>query len=155
MTDHSVLHATFTLERGYPAPPERVFAAWADPTAKARWFAAGSEHELDFRVNGRETVLRRGGEGEPTLTFESVYHDIVPGERIVYTSSLLSDGQLTTVSLTTVRFDPAGAGTQLILTEQGTFLDGKEPPTWREQGTGDWLNSLAGELNRTSSSPNA
>lgn len=39
MTNRSVLHATFTLERTYPATPARVFAAWADPAAKARWFA--------------------------------------------------------------------------------------------------------------------
>lgn len=39
MTEHPVLHSSFTLERSYPATPERVFAAWADPAAKARWFA--------------------------------------------------------------------------------------------------------------------
>jgi len=55
MTDHSVTHATFSLERSYPLPPARVFAAWADPAAKARWFAGpDSGHELDFRVGGRE-----------------------------------------------------------------------------------------------------
>ena len=39
--DRYVTHATFSLERSYPAPPARVFAAWADPAAKARWFAGG------------------------------------------------------------------------------------------------------------------
>jgi uncharacterized protein YndB with AHSA1/START domain len=150
MTEHSVLHSTFTLERTYPATPGRVFAAWADPAVKARWFAsADSEHYLDFRAHGQETVLRHGSEGEPSLKFESVYHDIVPGERIVYTSALFANGQLTTVSLTTVQFDAAGGGTQLVLTEQGTFLDGKEPPGWREKGTGDWLDALATELGRS------
>ncbi len=38
MTDRCVIHSTFSLERIYPAPPARVFAAWADPVAKARWF---------------------------------------------------------------------------------------------------------------------
>jgi uncharacterized protein YndB with AHSA1/START domain len=33
MTDRHVTHATFTLERIYPASPARVFAAWADPAA--------------------------------------------------------------------------------------------------------------------------
>ena len=39
--DHNVTHATFTLERSYPVPPARVFAAWADPAAKASWFTPG------------------------------------------------------------------------------------------------------------------
>jgi uncharacterized protein YndB with AHSA1/START domain len=41
MTDQHVLHATFTLEPSYPATPARVFAAWAEPAAKARWFTVG------------------------------------------------------------------------------------------------------------------
>lgn len=147
MIEYSVQYATFTLERSYPVTPDRVFAAWADPAAKARWFTdADSEHALDFRVHGRETVLRHSNDDEPTLIFESVFHDIVPGKRIVYTSTLFADGALTTVSLTTVQFDAAGHGTQLILTEQGTFLDGKEPPGWREKGTHNWLDALAAYL---------
>ena len=49
----TVLHSTFSLERTYPVPPERVFAAWADPAAKKRWFVSKGEHELDFRAGGR------------------------------------------------------------------------------------------------------
>jgi uncharacterized protein YndB with AHSA1/START domain len=61
--DRHVTHAMFTLERSYPVPPTRVFAAWAEPAAKAGWFAAGpdSGHRLDFRVGGREVV--HGGRG--------------------------------------------------------------------------------------------
>jgi uncharacterized protein YndB with AHSA1/START domain len=150
MNARSVLHATFSLERLYPTPPEKVFAAWADPKAKARWFAgAGAEHELDFRVGGLE-VNRGSHEGGPPLIFESLYRDIVPGERIVYTSTLSADGVVATVSLTTVEFEPAEGGTRLVLTEQGTFLDGREDPAWREQGTGQWLDALGSELGRSS-----
>lgn len=149
MTEHAVLHSTFTLERTYPVPRERVFAAWADPAAKARWFArahSGIHHDLDFRVGGAETVLRPGGDGEPELKFESTYRDIVPGERIVYASTVSVDGQLATVSQTTVLFESAAGATTLQLTEQGTFLDGLEPPSAREQGTGEWLDLLAADL---------
>ena len=34
--DRYVTHASFTLERAYPAPPARVFAAWADPAVTGR-----------------------------------------------------------------------------------------------------------------------
>lgn len=148
MTDRSATHATFTLERAYPVPAARVFAAWADPAAKARWFAVpGGEHELDFRVGGRE-VNRGRHDGGPLLTFESRYHDIVPDERIVYASTLSADETLSTVSLTTVELTPEAEGTRLVLTEQGTFLDGQEDPSWREQGTATWLAALGDELRR-------
>ncbi|MFV5994177.1 SRPBCC family protein [Streptomyces sp. NPDC056231] len=149
MTDHVVTHATFTLERLYAASPATVFAAWAAPEAKARWFSGpGAEHELDFRVGGREVNRGRSG-GGPVLTFESWYRDIVQDERIVYTSTLSEGQDLATVSLTTVEFHPEGGGTRLLLTEQSTFLDGREEPSWRKQGTGKWLDALAAELLRS------
>jgi uncharacterized protein YndB with AHSA1/START domain len=145
MTDHSVTHATFSLERRYRASTAHVFSAWADPAAKARWFAGpDSGHELDFRVGGRE--VNHGRHEGPLLTFESFYRDIVPGARIVYTSTLSADETVSTVSLTTVELSPAGDGTRLVLTEQGTYLDGLEQPSWREQGTSDWLDALGAEL---------
>ena len=146
--DRNVTHATFTLERSYPVPPARVFAAWADPAAKARWFTPGpgSGHELDFRVGGRE-VATGGPEGGPLMRFETLYRDIVPEQRIVYTSTLSTETDLMTVSLTTVEFTPGeDGGTRLVLTEQGAYLDGQEQPAWREQGTASQLDALAAEL---------
>ena len=145
MTDRQVTHATFTLERRYPVPPSRVFGAWADPVAKARWFSTGDGHQLDFRVGGRE-VARGHAPGGQALAFTSTYQDIVPGRRIVYASTLAADDTTATVSITTVEFVPDGEGTRLTLTEQGTFLDGAEEPSWREQGTSDQLAALATEL---------
>jgi len=147
MTEPTTLHATFTLERDYPVTPERVFAAWADPAAKSRWFAGSSDsHELDFRVGGHEINRATLGTGEG-VTFASTYHDIVDGHRIVYSSTLSADDHgLATVSLTTVELTAGGEGTKLVLTEQGTYLDGQEDPSWRKQGTGDWLDKLDQEF---------
>ncbi|HVX46233.1 MAG TPA: SRPBCC domain-containing protein [Mycobacteriales bacterium] len=146
MTDRSVKHSTFTLERTYPAAPATVFAAWADRDTKAKWFAAGDDaYALDFRVGGSETVHGRG-EGGERLRATSEYHDVVADERIVYTTALFTDDILCTASLTTVQFSPAGGGTRLELIEQDTFLDDQEQPEWRRQGTGDWLDALGRQL---------
>jgi uncharacterized protein YndB with AHSA1/START domain len=146
MSDHSVKHSTFTLERSYAASPAAVFAAWSDRDTKAKWLAAeDSRYALDFRVGGTEAV--HGGDGVD-LVARSEYHDIVPDERIVYTTDLFTDEVLSTVSLTTVRFARDGDGTRLVLTEQGTFLDDQEQPEWREQGTGDWLDALGRQVAR-------
>ncbi|WP_329047303.1 SRPBCC family protein [Amycolatopsis sp. NBC_01488] len=141
----TVKHTTFSLERTYPVPPARVFAAWADPVAKNRWFVSEGAHELDFRVGGQETIDGRAPDGG-ALNLVSTYHDIVPEQRIVYSSTLAGAGALATVSITTVELLPEGDGTRLVLTEQDTFLDDAEKPEWREQGTGDWLDKLGEEL---------
>jgi hypothetical protein len=52
VSERSVTHDKFTIERTYDAPPERVFSAWSEPAAKARWFGRGDAYELDFRVGG-------------------------------------------------------------------------------------------------------
>ena len=59
MSERSIEHAAFVVERVYDASPDRVFAAWSDPEAKARWFdGPEGKWELNFRVGGWER--RRG-----------------------------------------------------------------------------------------------
>lgn len=150
MTARSVTHATFVIERTYPAAPARVFAAWADPVAKARWFSGPDEwqsgpHELDFRVGGRERVSG-GPPGGPVHTFEARYHDIVPNERIISSYDMYMDETRISSSLATVELLPAGPGTRLIYTEQGAFLDGHDSPAQRERGTAEMLDALGAAL---------
>jgi uncharacterized protein YndB with AHSA1/START domain len=142
MSERSVEHATFVVDRVYDASPDRAFAAWSDPRAKARWFHDSEEEfEFDFRVGGwerRRGMLPDGRE----YTFQAVYWDIVPGRRIVYTYDMLLDGIRISVSVATVEFKPERGGTRLVFTEQGTFLDGHETPARREHGMGSLLDSL-------------
>ena len=154
MTERSVTHATFVIERNYPASPARVFAAFADPAAKARWFAGPDdwgtdEFELDFRVGGRE-ISRGGPPGGPVHIYEGRYQDIVPDQRIVFTYDMHLDDKRISVSLVTVELKPTGAGTRLVFTEQGAFLDGYDNAIQREQGTGELLDALGTELQRDS-----
>jgi uncharacterized protein YndB with AHSA1/START domain len=155
MNERSAEHATFVVERTYEAPPARVFAAWADPAAKASWFGAdesqGGEFELDFRVGGREFQRGAGPEGE-VYTLEALYQDIVPDERIVYSYYMLLDEQRISVSLGTVELAPSGDGTRLTYTEQGVYLDGLDTPDQREAGTGGLLDALGMYLQSESAS---
>jgi uncharacterized protein YndB with AHSA1/START domain len=147
MTDRSVTHATFTVERRYPAAPSRVFAAWEDPEAKARWFGGDDfTHEHDFRVGGRE--VSSGNVDGTVFTYEGRYQDIVPDERIVYAYDMHMGEARISVSLATVELKPDGEGTRLVFTEQGAFLDGLDDPAQRESGTGTLLDQLARELER-------
>lgn len=146
----AVTHATFVIERTYDAPPARVFAAWADPVAKARWFSCldpsvAVHQELDFRVGGRE-VNRVAAPGGPVHAMDARYHDIVADRRIVYSYAMhVGDARLS-VSLVTVELEPAGAGTRLRFTEQGAFLDGHQAPADREHGTRVGLERLEAML---------
>jgi uncharacterized protein YndB with AHSA1/START domain len=140
MTERSVTHATFTIERTYPAPPEDVFIAWASPTAKAEWFGA-SDHELDFRVGGTE-INRGGPAGGPVFTYEARYHDIVENERIVYAYDMYMGDTRISVSLGTIELTPTADGTRLVYTECGAYLDGHDTPGQRESGTGQILDAL-------------
>jgi uncharacterized protein YndB with AHSA1/START domain len=59
----------------------------------------------------------------------------------------LDDARIS-VSLATVEFTPEGAGTRLVFTEQGAFLDGYDDPAQRERGTRDLLDALDTALAR-------
>ena len=147
MTERSVEHAIFVVERRYDAAPGRVFAAWSERDAKARWFGSAEDRfELDFRVGGRELhegIDPRGNR----YTFRAIYQDIVEPERIVYTYEMVLEETRISVSLATVEFTPVGdSGTRLVFTEQGAFLDGHEAPARRTQGMGSLLDALGKEV---------
>lgn len=140
MTARSATHATFVIERKFKQAPERVFNAFADADAKARWFSGPPDQwtqslrEFDFRVGGRERLIGAWTGGKVS-SFDSVYQDIVPNERIIYSYAMEIDGTPISVSLATVEFKPAGKGTRLVITEQGAFLDEFVDGDGREHGT--------------------
>ena len=146
MPQRSVSHATFVIERTYDAAPARVFSAWASPEAKSLWFGNLAKpdpgYQLDFRVGGRE-VNRGGPEGGAVYTYDGVYLEIVPDQRIALSYTMDMDQTRISVSIATVELKADGDRTRLIYTEQGAYFDGHDKPEFREHGTKELLNSLA------------
>jgi uncharacterized protein YndB with AHSA1/START domain len=149
----SATHGTFTIERELPHPPERVYAAWSDPRAKAAWFSGPSgnwtplERELDFRVGGRERAKGQWKNGVVT-DFQARYLDIVPLRRIVYAYNMHVDARKISVSLATIELAATAKGTRMKVTEQGAFLDGYDDAGSREHGTGALMDALARSLEK-------
>ena len=150
--ERSVVHAIFSLERTYEAPAERVYRAFADQAAKSKWFSGDDgrwkllERNMDFRAGGRERLSGRW-EGGVVSTFDAVYLDIIPNQRIIYTYEMHLDARKISVSLATLEFRALDARhTILKVTEQGAFLDGYDDAGSREHGTGMLLDRLGKSL---------
>lgn len=157
MQEPSIVHNTFVLERSYPKPPKTVFSAFADADKKRRWYAEGEGHELqqfelDFRIGGSERLAYRLGPGTPVagmiITNEGRYQDIIPDERIVVASTMDLGPKRILISLVTFEFLKTDNGTDLILTQQGIYLDGATglSPQMLEAGWRSLLDTLQSEL---------
>jgi uncharacterized protein YndB with AHSA1/START domain len=148
IANRTVAHGTFSVERTYPVPPERVFAAWASRSSKNEWFGEGDEflastdeYTLDFRVGGHERLAGTMPGGR-AFTYDAYYQDIVDDRRIVASYDVSIDGRRTSVSLMTIELTPVTDGTMLVLTEQGAFLDGLDSNDQRREGALDSLDQL-------------
>jgi uncharacterized protein YndB with AHSA1/START domain len=156
MSQRSVSHTTFVIERRLPAPPEKVFAAFADPVKKRRWFAESegftvTEYALDFRAGGSERARFRFTpgqalpEGTPCAN-DTVYQDIVPNRRIVFAYTMTVGERRISASLSTFELLPAAEGTDLVFTEQAAFFEGADGEQMRTAGWRSLFDHLAEEL---------
>jgi len=148
MTTRNVTHASFTIRRHWPHAPSRVFRAFADEQAKAKWFGGPpgwEQHKklFDFREGGHEHLSGRHANGMVS-SFDCFYHDIVENERIIYSYVMYLDGRKISVSQAAIELSPEAGGTKLVLTEYGDYLDGYDDKGSREHGT-NWLMDNLGK----------
>lgn len=153
MTERSVVHSTFTIERTYDAAPAQVFAAFADPAAQDRWAVQHRDRPIaevrhDFRVGGQESG-RFSLDDTTIVTSETLYQDIVPDQRIIYAYTMAIDDVRISASLAVIELEPAGMGTRFVYTEHAAFLDGRDTPSVREEGCRTLFDRLEAELRRS------
>lgn len=120
-------HDTIRIQRSFPASPERLFDAFADPAIRAQWENPLANWEMpfdmrDFRISGRETC-HCGPKGENIYHFEIFYLDIVRPHRIVQAVSASGPDGPISASLISIEIDGGVGGSILIHTEQIIYLD--------------------------------
>ena len=150
MTNRSIAHGSFTIERTYRHPVSKVYSAWSNPEFKRQWFGspdpARPNTVFEFREGGREYNADRMGETD--FVFDVVYRDLVPDNRIVYTYEMHMNGQRISVSLATIEFFEKDGGTRMVVREDGAFLDGLDTSAQREAGTNFLVDQLGAWLDR-------
>src|SRR5512137_1445791 len=113
---------TVRLHRVLRAPPERIYRAFLDPDAMAKWLPphgfTGRVHELDARVGGRYRMSFTNlttGQGH---SFGGEYLELVPDERIRHTDEF-DDPNLPGTMQVTVSLRPVSCGTELNIVQEG------------------------------------
>ncbi len=113
---------TVTLHRVLTAPPERVYRAFLDPDAMAKWLPphgfTGRVLEMDARVGGRYRMQFTNLANGQVHAFGGKYLELVPNERIV-NDDRFDDPNLPGEMITTITLKAVSCGTELTAVQQG------------------------------------
>lgn len=113
---------TVRLHRVLRAPAERIYRAFLDPHAMAKWLPpdgfTGKVHEMDARVGGSYRMsFTHFGSGH-AHAFGGRYLELVPGERLRYTATF-DDPNLPGEMQTTVSLAKVSCGTDFTVVQEG------------------------------------
>lgn len=113
---------TVTLHRVFRAPPDRVYRAFIDPDAMAKWLPphgfTGRVLSMNARVGGSYRMQFTNFSNGQSHAFGGEYLELVPGERIVHTDSF-DDPNLPGEMRTTITFRPVLVGTEVTAVQEG------------------------------------
>ncbi|QJW85403.1 SRPBCC family protein [Ramlibacter terrae] len=110
------------FHRVLTAPPERVYRAFVDPAAFARWLPpngfTATVHAMDPKVGGDWRMSFTNFSGGGSHSFGGKYLELVPGERVRYTSKF-DDPNLPGEMQTTVTLKAVSCGTEMHIVREG------------------------------------
>jgi uncharacterized protein YndB with AHSA1/START domain len=113
---------TIRLHRVLKAPPDRVYKAFLDPEAMAKWLPpngfTGNVHQLDAKVGGVYKMSFTNFSTGKSHAFGGKYLELVPGERLRYTDKF-DDPNLPGEIHTTVALKKVFCGTEVAITQEG------------------------------------
>ena len=113
---------TIRLHRVLATKPEKVYRAFLDADAKAKWLPpngfTGKVHHIDARVGGTFRMSFTNFTTGKTHSFGGEYLELVPHERIRYTDKF-DDPNLPGEIIVTVMLKAVSVGTELSITQEG------------------------------------
>lgn len=113
---------TVRLHRVLTAPAERIYRAFLDADAKAKWLPphgfTGKVHHLDATVGGTYKMSFTNFSTGQTHTFGGKYLELTPYERIRYTDAF-DDPNLPGEMQTTISLKKVSCGTELHILQEG------------------------------------
>lgn len=113
---------TVRLHRVLRAPPARVYRAFLDPDAMAKWLPphgfTGKVHHLDARVGGSYRMSFTNFSTGASHSFGGEYLELVPHERIRHTDRF-DDPNLPGTLVVTVSLQKVSCGTELDILQEG------------------------------------
>ena len=113
---------TVNLHRVFNAPPDRVYRAFLDPDAMAKWLPphgfTGRVLTMDARVGGRYRMQFTQLATGQAHAFGGQYLELVPNERIV-NSDVFEDSNLPGEMRTTITLKAVSVGTDIHIEQTG------------------------------------
>ena len=113
---------TVKLHRVLKAKPERVFRAFTDAAAMAKWLPPNGftckVHELDAKVGGRYRMSFTNFSTGKSHAFGGEYLEVVENERLRYTDKF-EDPNMPGEITTTVDIKAVSVGTELNIEQKG------------------------------------
>ncbi len=113
---------TVRLHRVLKAPPERVYKAFLDPDAMAKWLPphgfTGKVHHMDAQVGGSYKMSFTNFSTGHAHSFGGTFLELVPGQRLRYTDTF-DDPNLPGEMQTTVVLTKVFCGTEVNIVQEG------------------------------------
>ena len=111
-----------SLHRVLTAPPEKIYRAFLEPDAMARWLPpngfTGKVHHMDAKVGGTFKMSFTNFGSGTTISFGGEYLELVPNERLRYTD-VFDDPNLPGLMTVTVTLKKVSVGTEITALQEG------------------------------------